>query len=287
MQPHLITEVYGIGFLLLVGWAVARSLWKWKQPNARVTLMRKTAAWRMLRLVVTGLVAHVILLAFRGKTGDYAWLVWIGLWVALYWLWKLWERWRERSVEQAATALPSQIELPPSPPAAPERDKPQPLGWRRILRRTLLTIGAALVVIVLIFAVMLLGLGYYQRQVKTERDKVHVGMTVEQVLPLVHGALSVRAHAILPENVTDEELKHYASFGSHQDEYCCFEGPDGKKHRVTAPEAAAAMQQKMSDGYEWIWRYTFVNDTPMHFSFSVTFGADGRVKSVTDVWGWD
>ena len=94
MQPHLITEVYGIGFLLLVGWAVARSLWKWKQPNARVTLMRKTAAWRMLRLVVTGLVAHVILLAFRGKTGDYAWLVWIGLWVALYWLWKLWERWR-------------------------------------------------------------------------------------------------------------------------------------------------------------------------------------------------
>ncbi len=137
------------------------------------------------------------------------------------------------------------------------------------------------------FAVIILGLGYYERQAKKERDKVHVGMTVEQVLPLVHGAIGVRAHAILPDNVTDEELKHYASFFSREDTYCCFAGPDGEKHKLTAPEAAAALHQKMSDGYEWVWRYTFVNDTPMHFSFSVTFGTDGRVKKVTDVWGWD
>jgi hypothetical protein len=209
------------------------------------------------------------------------------LWVALYWLWKLWDRWRGKGVERAALPLPTHVELSSSPPAAAERLKPQPLGWRKILCRTLLTISTALVVIVLILAVMLLGLGYYQRQARKERDKVRIGMTVGQVLPLVQGALGVRAHAILPDNVPDEELKHHVSFYSRQDTYCCFDGPDGKKARLTAPEAAAAMRQKMSDGYEWVWRYTFINDTPMHFSFSVTFGADGRVKAVTDVWGWD
>jgi len=238
----------------------------------------------MLRLAVTGFVAFAIVLAlFKGA--DYAWLVWVVLWVALYWLWKLGDRWREKGVEKMAPALPTQIE--PPPPATAEPGKPQPFGWRKILRRTAVTIAGAFVVIVLMAAVMLLGLGYYQRQAKAERNKVHVGMTVEQVLPLVHGALSVRAHAILPENAPDEGFKHYQSFSSHDGTYCCFDGPDGKKGRLTAPEAAAAMQQKMSDGYEWIWRYTFINDTPMHYSFSVTFGADGRVKAVTDVWGWD
>lgn len=206
MQHHLITDAYLLGFLLLVAWAVARSLWKRKHP---------------------------------------------------------------------------------SPSTAPEPGKQQPPRWRRILRRTAVAIAGAFAVIFLIGAVMLLGLGYYRRQAKHERDKVRVGMTVEQVLPLVQGALGVRAHAILPDNVTDEYLKHYASFSSHDDTYCCFDGPDGKKGGLTAPEAAAAMHRKMSDGYQWIWRYTFTNDTPMHFSFSVTFGADGRVKSVTDVWGWD
>ena len=33
--------------------------------------------------------------------------------------------------------------------------------------------------------VMILCLGYYARQAKAERDKVHIGMTVDQVLPLV------------------------------------------------------------------------------------------------------
>jgi hypothetical protein len=29
------------------------------------------------------------------------------------------------------------------------------------------------------------------------------------------------------------------------------------------------------------------SDAPQHFSFTITFGRDGRVKDVTDVWGWD
>jgi hypothetical protein len=35
------------------------------------------------------------------------------------------------------------------------------------------------------------------------------------------------------------------------------------------------------------WRYPCINDTPQQFSFTVAFWRDGRVKDVTDVWGWD
>src|SRR5712671_2812074 len=69
--------------------------------------------------------------------------------------------------------------------------------------------------------------------------------------------------------------------------FTCSTGPDYRSEQLSDAEAAALMKQKMSDGYEWRWRYTFINDTPQHFSFTVTFGRDGRVKDVTDVWGWD
>jgi cbb3-type cytochrome oxidase subunit 3 len=234
----------------------------------------------LLWLALTGLVALFISVELIRETADYAWLVWIGLWVACYWLWKLWDRRRAKDAEAPAPQMEVVIA------AVPEHSQPGPL-WRRIVRRTAVTVGGAIAVMVLMGAVMILGLGYYERQVKAERDKVQVGMAMEHVLPLVHGAFGVRAHAILPENVSDAELKHYASFSSHENTYCCFDGPGGENRRLTAQEAATVLHQKMSDGYDWIWRYTFINDTPMHFSFSVTFGADGRVKKVTDVWGWD
>ncbi len=100
--------------------------------------------------------------------------------------------------------------------------------------------------------------------------------------------LSIRTHAVLPDNVSDEEGVHYASLAEHGDgTFACSTGPDYRSEQLTDTEAAALMKQKMSDGYEWRWRYTFINDTPQHFSFTVTFGRDGRVKDVTDVWGWD
>jgi hypothetical protein len=63
--------------------------------------------------------------------------------------------------------------------------------------------------------------------------------------------------------------------------------PDCQSHRLSENEAVALMKQKMSDGYDWRWRYTFINDSPQHFSFTVTRGRDVRVKEVTDVWGWN
>ena len=154
--------------------------------------------------------------------------------------------------------------------------------WRRVVRKTVTFAAGAAIFIVVMAVVMTLCLGYYERQAKAERNKVQIGMTVEQVLPLVNGA-GIRTHAVLPDNVSDEEGVHYATLVKHPDgTFGSFGAP-----RLNEDEALALMKQKMSDGYEWRWRYTFVNDTPQHFSFTVTFGRDGRVKDVTDVWGWD
>jgi len=164
---------------------------------------------------------------------------------------------------------------------------PRPI-WQWVVRKTATVMAGAFILIVCLAFVMLLSLGYYARQAKAERDKVHIGMTVDQVLPLVHGAPGIRAHAVLPDNVPDGDGLHYASLTEREDgTFGCFAPPDCQSSHLPEAEAVALMKQKMSDGYEWRWRYTFINDTPQHFSFTVTFGRDGRVKDVTDVWGWD
>jgi hypothetical protein len=160
--------------------------------------------------------------------------------------------------------------------------------WRRAVRKTGKLVAGALAVIVGLIGTMILCLNYYESQTKAERNKVHVGMTVDEVLPLVHAGCGIRTHAVLPDNVSDEQGVHYVSLLQHRDgTYFSSTGPDYQSRRLTEDEAVALMKRKMSDGYEWRWRYTFINDTPMHFSFTVTFNRDGRVKDVTDVWGWD
>lgn len=113
-------------------------------------------------------------------------------------------------------------------------------------------------------------------------------MSINDLLPLVHGDVGIRAHAVLPDNVDDETLMHYANLVQKPDgHFWCTCGTEAEFRNLTVSQAAELMKQKMSDGYEWRWRYTFLTDTPRHFSFTVTFGRDGRVKDITDIWGWD
>jgi hypothetical protein len=285
----LLTEVYGLLFLLLIVGAVIRSAWKQaKRIGPREVGKRTWRAmlWYVFRLGVTSAMAFAIAVMVAD---DWAALIWVGLWVGLYWLWKLWDRWRGKGKNVADPAdgpTAAAVAVPP-PQALPNGGMRRPL-WRRVARKALTWAAGAVVFMVVMAAVMILCLGYYARQARAERDKVHKGMTVDEVLPLVHGACGIRRHAVLPDNVSDDAGVHYASLMQHQDgSFGWSGGPDYQSRQLTKDEAVALMRQKMSDGYDWRWRYTFLNDTPQHFSFTVTFGPDGRVKDVTDVWGWD
>ena len=282
MQQHLLTDVYLLLFLLLIVGALIR--WFRRQskrtsPRAVWTGTWRTTRWYLFRLGVTSVVAFAI--AVTVMADDSRALLWIVLWVGLYWLWKLWDRWRGKGVTNSAQQPTSKAVVVPEPQA--RRGTPRPL-----VRKTVTLAAGAIIFVAGMAIVMILCLGYYERQAKAEHDKVHIGMTVDQVLPMVHGALGVRTQAVLPDNLSDKEGVHYASLTEHEDgTFGCSAGPDYRSQNLTDAEAVALMKQKMSDGYEWRWRYTFINDTPQHFSFTVTFGRDGRVKDVTDVWGWD
>jgi len=281
----LLTRVYGLLFLLLIAGTMFQSARRHRRRDgAERKRVWRAKLWYAFRLGVSGLVALAIALM---APHDSAAAIWIGLWVGLYWLWKFWERRHGRGVAapanvQAATPLRAS-----GPEALPDDVTRRPL-WRRVVRKTIIFGAGAVVLIVVLVSVMTLCLGYYARQARVERDKVKKGMTVDEVLPLVHGACGIRTHAVLPENMPDEESVHYVSLMQHQDgTFVWSSGPDFQSQEVTEEEAVGLMKQKMSDGYDWRWRYTFLNDTPQHFSFTVTFGSDGRVKDVTDVWGWD
>jgi len=287
MQQHLLTDVYGLLFLLVVaGWAF-RYVRRRAKGNIRAVVWKRTgqtARWYLFRLGVTSVVAFAIA---RTVADDSAAVIWVLLWVGLYWLWKVSDRWRGKGIANLAHLPTATSVVVPELQAPPDGGTRRPL-WRRVVRKTVTLTGGAFVFIALMAIVMILCLGYYERQAKAERDKVQIGMTVDQVLPLVHGALGIRAHAVLPDNVSDEAGIHYASLTEGKDgTFGCSCAPDDQWRQWTDAEAVALMKQKMSDGYEWRWRYTFINDTPQHFSFTVTFGRDGRVKDITDVWGWD
>ena len=214
-----------------------------------------------IRLVVTGLIACFIAVIVSNENWSF---VWIGIlcWVVLYWLWN----WAARDTKNI----------------------PRP-RWRSAVR-TILTLFAGAVALTAFMAVvsMILAIGHSERQVRAERNKVRIGMTIGDVLPLVHGEIGIRAHAVLPANVTGQELVHDANLMQQRDgTFVCLCGTQKELQRLTQAEAADLMKQKMSDGYDWRWRYTFVTGSPRHFSFTVTFGTDGRVKDITDVWGWD
>lgn len=287
MQQQLLTEVYGLLFLLLIvgsliRWFRRRS--KRTGPKAVWTHTWRVTRWYLFRLGMTLVVGWVIAATLTNNPVVLVW-IWVALWVGLYWLWKLWDRWRGKSVPYTANEPRATVMVPV--PQAFEAIPRRPL-WKRVVRKTVTLAAGAIVFIVVMGAVMTLCLGYYERQAKAERNKVQKGMTVDEVLPLVHGACGIRMHAVLPDNVSDEEGVHYVSLLEHGDGTVGWSsGPDYQSRQLTEEEAVMLMKQKMLDGYDWRWRYTFLNDTPQHFSFTVTFGHDGRVKDVTDVWGWD
>jgi len=64
------------------------------------------------------------------------------------------------------------------------------------------------------------------------------------------------------------------------------EKPEQVLENLTAPQAAELMKKKMSGGYEWHWKFTFVKRGLLS-SFTVTFGPDERVKDITDVYTTD
>ncbi len=56
---------------------------------------------------------------------------------------------------------------------------------------------------------------------------------------------------------------------------------------MSESEAIERLHARLHDGYQWHFRYTYLNLTPQHVSFTAVFGSDGRIAEVKPVHGWD
>jgi len=133
-------------------------------------------------------------------------------------------------------------------------------------------------------------------EVRVESNKVRTGMTINDVLPLVHG-MDIFASAdgawlsVLPENKRFYYSPDPIEVWQHEDGTFTFSCHCGSAQvspnsPVTESQAAAPMKQKMSDGFDWSWKYrTFKHSR--QYVFTVIFGRDGRVNHISDVYYTD
>lgn len=89
-------------------------------------------------------------------------------------------------------------------------------------------------------------------QVAREPSKVHLGMTAEQVLPLVEGGI-IRMNTVLPPDVPDDDGPHRANLSSKRDgTFNWLGGAKAGSRKVSERQALMLTKQKISDGWRWI-----------------------------------
>jgi len=148
--------------------------------------------------------------------------------------------------------------------------------------------GIVLTVLLMSFTVMAPLLLCHVRA-KRVHDAVHVGMTVPEVLDVTKDCDIFQASSNFPhDDDTDPSNIPAMSLGWSKDGiFHTYDLATGKNLYLSESDAIDRLRAKLHDGYEWHFRYTYINMTPQHVSFSVIFGPDGRVTEVKPIYGWD
>jgi hypothetical protein len=159
---------------------------------------------------------------------------------------------------------------------------------RSVLRRIMLVTG---VVIVGLIAASTFSLYVAResghRKAEKARSAVHPGMTVTDVLHSVTGWISLEASSDAPNTDSDHPSTVNLGPRSENNRFTYFDTANGADRELSESETLVLLRQKLGDGYDWRFRFTFVSSTPQHFSFKVEFDKDGRVREVKPVYGWD
>ena len=223
-------------------------------------LPRRSTAWG--RVIVTGLIALGIALL---PVKDFSAIAGPLIWMALYYVWP---------------ALSRRLPLPESWKVKAQSDMVSPApksGFWRLLGRGALTMLGIVTVMVLLPGMVMAPIGHSMGRARKVHDSIRVGMTV---LEVADASRDCDLFGAASESVSDDRVGE--SLSRNRDGTYRVNGV-----ALTETQAAERMQEKLHDGYRWRSNCVYVNMTPIHVSFSVTFGPDGRVAEVTPVHGWD
>ncbi|MHB8216492.1 MAG: hypothetical protein ACYDDS_10470 [Candidatus Sulfotelmatobacter sp.] len=225
-----------------------------------------------LTFVLAAVMSYLLIIVLP----DYLFLLaFVILWVTLYFYWPTLRRWR-------AFLKPPKASAPRTP--APKR----PLGLR-LVRGTLKWAGGTGLVLVLLSMIVAVPIGLCFGRAKKAHNSIHIGMTVPEVLHAVTDCDLFGASSESPyDDKADADNIPALHLGRGKDgTYRMYDLAARQDIRMSESEAIERLHEKLHDGYQWHFYYTYVNVTPMHVTFSVVFGPDGRVTEVKPVYGWD
>lgn len=262
------------GFLFVPSWIAIFFAWPYVgrklevSPFAALKARPARPAIRG-RIIITGLVA--LALAY----GVAAWIdvqffgpVLLVCWIALYCVWP---------------ALNLSKAPAPSSPAAP-----QPLA-RRLVRGTIVFIGGTGLALFLMSSIVFVPISLSFARARKVHNSIHVGMTVQEVLHTAKDCDIFSASSEFPhDDDADPENVPAVNLGWYRDgTYRLYDAAVHQDMRLSESETVDRLGAMLHEGYRWEFRYTYVNLTPMHVTFKVEFGADGRVCEIKPIYGWD
>ena len=235
----------------------------------------KTQSASGKRLFITAVLAIVMpaILALAINT-DVVGISFIPLWLVLYYGWPYLSR-----------RVPFLDFDKPSTTPAPKRA----LGLR-LIRGALATVGAVFVaLIVLLLGAVVVPISLCEHRAQKVANSIHIGMTVQEVLDTAKDCDSFHAGSDFPwdKNAPGDNIPAMGLSWRRNGTYVTYDLTAGQDLLLTESEAIQRLHTKLHDGYKWYFSYTYTNITPMHVSFRVVFGPDGRVAEVTPVHGWD
>jgi hypothetical protein len=161
--------------------------------------------------------------------------------------------------------------------------------WRRTLRGSLTLVGGVALAIFLMAMTVIVPLDLCHRRAQKVHDSIHVGMTVPEVLHAAKDCDAFRASSDFPyqAKADDDNIPSMLLNWKPDGTYHTYNLAPNQDVELSEPEALEQLHAKLHDGYKWRFHYTYFNVTPQHVSFTVAFGANGRVTEVTPVYGWD
>ena len=272
-------DLAGVVFFLL--WpAFSFGLWvifqrqKVSPPTAKASIEPKRRPAGVKRLFVTALLAIVlaVILAFT-INADIVGMAFIPFWIILYYGWPYLSR-----------RLPLLDRDKPPATSIPKR----PL-WLRLIRGTLATAGAILVALIGMSSIVVVPITLCEHRAQKVANSIHIGMTVQEVLETARDCDVFQAGSDFPwdKKADGDDVPAMGLSWRRDGTYRTYDVAAHQDVAMTESQAVERLHAKLHDGYKWYFSYTYINITPMHVSFSVIFGPDGRVAEVTPVHGWD
>lgn len=246
------------GLLFLPSWGALFFGWPYLSRKLNFNFPKSPADGRPAnvgRLVVTFWLATVLAVGIvRSLDSDVGWIAFIPAWLGLYYGW-------------------------------PYLDRKLSLNRKRGLAWALGVLLALAAVSSIVIAPIALSFW----RAKKASDSIHVGMTVPELLPSVRGCDLFQATSNYPYNRSSDGDNIPSVHLSWRKEgtYRTYDYGTQQFVELTAAQAIDRLHTKLHDGYQWSFHYTYVNMTPMHVSFRVDFGLDGRVSQVQPGYSWD